>query len=231
LGAPSGDIDAVTFNASGTFYDANSYIFGHLITEPVQAEELLMKLALQCRSRFFVTPYGTAKLIVRELGQASGHAIAKNEIKRDSMSVQRSATSELINNFNIHYNKNHSQEGNYPEDYQSVKNFQDATSIGRYGTRTWNGKKDLFYFDAVVADAMAQDVGDFLLSYHDIVRKCPRLGVFLDNCEIEPGDIIDITHPLDSMSGFICEVQKIIHRLGSARKKVVDHLTINTVEN
>ena len=78
---------------------------------------------------------------------------------------------------------------------------------------------------------MAQDVGDFLKEYHCVVRTCPKFSVFLDNMEVEPGDVIDITHDLDSMSGFTCEVQKIMHTLGSARRKVIDHLEISTVEN
>lgn len=231
LGAPSGDIDTPSFDASGSFYSTNNYKFSLLINRPILAEELFMKLALQCRSRFFVTPYGKAKLIVRQLSQTSGHSIPKKEIKRDSMSVERSTTTDLINLFNIHYDRDHSQESNAAKYYQAVKKFSDSTSISTYGQREWKGRSDIFLFDAVTLAAMAQHVGDFLLDYHKTVRKMPHFGVFLDNMEIEPADIIDVTHPLDSMTGFTCEVLKILHHLGSARKNVIDHLEIVTVEN
>ena len=231
IGAPSSDLDSDAFNDAGGFYAANNYAFSLLINEPVMADQLLMRLALQCRSRFFVTPYGKAKLIVRRLNQASGHAIPKAEIKRDSISVQRSARIDLINQFNIYYNKDHSKEGNNPETYKSVKAFSDGTSITRYGTRTYNGGADLFCFAAVSLDAMAQCVGSFLRDYHSTVRRIVRFGVFLDNMEIEPGDIIDVTHDLDAMTGFVCEVQKILHHLGSGKKNVIDHLEIIAVEN
>jgi hypothetical protein len=231
LGAPIGDIDSTTFTASGTFYNTNSYAFSVLISQPVQAPDLVLKLALQCRSRFFVTPYGTAKLIVRQLSQSSGHSIAKNEIKYNSMSVRRSAFDDMINLFNIRYDKDHSMAGNSSDNYRSVKNFKDATSISRYGQQEFKGSPDVFFFDAVTDSAMVDHVGAFLLAYHKLVRKMPNFAVFLDNCEIEPGDIIDITHDLDAMSGFVAEVQKIIHRLGSARRKQIDYMEIQTVEN
>jgi len=231
LGAPSGDIDSTTFTAAGTFFNTNSYAFALLITSPVQAETLLMRLALQCRSRFFVSPAGKAKLIVRQLSQASGHAIAKNEIKEHSLSVRRSAFEDMINYFNIHYDRDHSTESNRAKDYRAMKKFSDATSISRYGQQEWKGAADVFCFDAVTAAAMASHVGGFLLDYHKLVRKMPKFSVFLDNCEIEPGDIIDITHDLDSMSGFVVEVLKILWRLGSARRNIIDHLEIQTVEN
>lgn len=228
LGAPSGDIDSATFTAAGAFYAANGYKFTLLINGPVAAADLLMRLALQCRSRFFVTPYGTAKLLVRQLGQASGHAIIKSEIKRDSVSIERSPTTEIINLFNISYGRDLTKDAGSPESYGGSKNFQSAASITRYGQREWKGAQALFCFDAVRDAVMAEDVGDFLLAYHCRARKMPHFGVFLDNMEIEPGDIIDVTHPLDA-SGFVAEVQKILHHIGS--KSQVDWLEITGVEN
>ena len=231
LGAPAGDIDTPTFNVAGTFFATNSYKFSLLISKPIRAEDLLMKLALQCRSRFFVSPHGKAKLIVRQLDQASGHAIAKNEIKRGSMSIQRSSTDDLINFFNIWYDLDHSKESNNTKDCQAVKPFSDATSITRYGQHEWTGAKNLFLFDAVTDTAMIVHVGAFLLDYHKLVRNGPDFAVFLDNMETEPGDIIDITHSLDSMDSFACEVLKIMHTLGSAKSNVIDHIKMIAVDN
>ena len=94
----------------------------------VMADELFMNLAFQCRSRFIVTPYGTAKLIVRQLQQASGHAIVKNEIKLDSMNIERSPTSDLVNTFAIRYDKDHSVEGLASDAYKKALAVSDATS-------------------------------------------------------------------------------------------------------
>jgi hypothetical protein len=229
LGAPIGDIDPITFNASSAFYAANSYAFSFLIDNPIQATDLLMKLALQCRSRFIVNAAGQAKLIIRQLDQASGHSIIQNEIKRDSMSIQRSPTTELINSFSVGYDLDLSQSSGSLSSFRSALTFTDSTSIGRYGTRNWQGSEDVFCFDAIRLAAMAQDVGAFLLAYHCRVRKMPTFGVFLDNMEIQPADIIDLTHNLDNMIGFVVEVLKIIYHIGNRQQN--DWLEITGIEN
>ncbi|MBN1830297.1 MAG: hypothetical protein JW884_14285 [Deltaproteobacteria bacterium] len=231
LEAPSGYIDAATFAAAGTFYNTHSYAFSILIDEPVQAEGLLMRLALQCRSRFVVTAYGTVKLVVRQLSQSSGHSISKNEIMCDSISVRRSATTDLINYFNVYYDPDRTQSRYDPGSYLGCLECTDATSITRYGRRDWSGSEDVFCFDAVRSEAMAEHVAAFLLEYHAAVRRMPCFSVFLDNMEIEPADVIDVTHPLDSMSGFTADVIKTIHHPGSARQDTIDHVEVVTVEN
>jgi hypothetical protein len=229
LGAPAGDIDDVSFLAAGVFYAANTYKFAKLINEPIQASDLFMRLALQCRSRFTVTAAGKAKLFVRQLGQASTHAIIKNEIKKDSMSIDRSPTTEIINLLNINYGLDLTKSMTDPKSYNSALTFTDTTSVSRYGTKNWTGQADLFCFDAVRLAAMVTDVGNYLLAYHCRARKMPHFGVFLDNMEIAPADIIDVTHPLDAMTNFIVEVQKITHHIGSTKQN--DWLEIFTVEN
>lgn len=229
LSALLADVDAASFAAAGVYYAANNYQFGLLINQQILAADLFMRLALQCRSRFLVTAYGTAKLFVRQLAQSSGHAIAKNEIKRDSVSVERSPATEIINLLNIHYDLDNTKEAGSPESYQAAITLTGAASIVRYGQREWKGAADLFCFNAVRLPAMAQHVAGYYLDYHQRGRKMPHFGVFLDNMEIEPGDIIDITHPLDAMAGFTVEVQKIMHHLGNAKQ--IDYVEIVAVEN
>ena len=188
-----------------------------------------MRLALQCRSRFFVTAYGTAKLFVRQLGQASGHAIPKNEIKRDSVSIERSPSSEIINLLNIYFELDLTRDAGDELAYFNVWNITNAPSIALYGQREWKGDRSLFLFDAVRDADMAEDVGLYLVDYHMQARRMPHFGVFLDNMEIEPGDIIDITHPLDTMIGFTAEVQKLLHHLGNTKQ--IDYIEVIAVEN
>jgi hypothetical protein len=248
LGASLDDIDDVSFNAAGAFYLANTYRFAKLISEPIQAAELLSRLAFQCRSRFVVTSAGVAKLFVRQLNQISIHSVIKEEIKRDSLSIARSNTDEILNYFTISYNldlrknigslpsysyfldlKNQPQYGMSPQLYNATLKFSDSTSISRYGQKEWKGQQELFCFDAVNLKAMAQDVGNYLLAYHCRARKILTFGIFLDNMEIEEGQIIDITHPLDALTNFVIEVQKRVHHIGSVKQ--IDWVEITGVEN
>lgn len=230
LSAPSGSVDSVTFGAAATFYAANSYAFSLVIARPIQASDLLVSLALQCRSRALVTPAGTFKLIIRQTGQASGHAIAKAEMRKGSVKARHTDSDDLLNYFRIYYDRDNRKDAGDSESYTGNKAFTDATSISRYGQKE-PMRKELLYFDAVKSSAMVASVGAYILAYHKLIRKMPHLSVFLDNCEIEPGDYIDITHDLDSMSGFVVEVSKILWKMGSARRKVIDHLELVTIEN
>lgn len=191
------------------------------------ADELLARLSFQCRSRFFVMPYGTAKLVVRQLGQASAHSIAKNEIKRHSMSVQRSKIGDLVNYFNAYYDLDHSKETRSAAACKSNKNYTDATSVGLYGQKEPKGYD--FIFDAVTDSSMLDHVCAFWLSFLKDIRSVPEFVVFLDNSEIEPGDIIDLTHDLDSMSAYVCEVLKIQHIMGN--KSQIDCVKVTAIEN
>jgi len=229
LGAPSADLDATSFTAAGSYFATNSYAFGLLINRVISAADLLIRLAFQCRSRLIVAPSGAVKLIVRQLALSSGHAIPKNEIKYDSVSVSRSPSTAIINLINIMYDLDNTLDNGSSEAYWAGIALTDATSVARYGQKEWKGDAGIFLFDAVRLEAMALHVGNYYLDYHKRARKMPQFGVFLDNMEIEAGDIIDITHPLDAMSAFVVEVQKIIHHIGSTKQ--IDWLEITTVEN
>jgi hypothetical protein len=231
LGAPLTDIDPVSFAAAGAFYAANTYKFAKLINSPIQATDLFMRLALQCRSRFVVTGAGIAKLFIRQCGQSSINSVIKNEIKTDSLSVQRSPVAEIINLFYIYYDLDITKSASDPASYNSALQFTDAASVALYGMQEWTGSADLFCFDAVNLDAMAQDVGNFLIGWHKRSRKMPTFGVFLDNMDINVGNNIDLTHPLDAMNGFIVEVLKLIYHLGSGSEKQIDWIEITGIEN
>ena len=234
LGAASGDIDSTSFTAAGTFFNTNSYAFAHVLREPIEAAEWLKRLAFQCRSRVFVSPDGKFKLVVGQLSQSSGHAIPKAEIQWESVSIKRSRSEDIVNYLNIFYDLDFSADKSadrIAENCRGVEILSDSTSISRYGQRTLGHDRDLLVFDAVSNATMANHVGTFYLDFLKAVRKVIEFGVFLDNMEIEPADIIDITHDLDSMVGYVIEVLKINRVIGSGKDKRMDCLKITSIQN
>lgn len=224
LGAPLADFDT---SSASAYFAEHGYVFSLHLDKPVMAEALFSRLALQCRSRFMVTPYGQAKLLLRQLGAASGHHIIKEEIKSDSMRIARSPAAGLVNDLTIYYDPDRTRGAVSADTCQGAQRYQSASSIARYGRKT--GDRNLFTFDAVRAEAMVADLGDFYLAWLKVVRSMPQFAVFLDNMEIEPGDVIDITYPLDAMAGYPCEVLKTQHVLGD--RSQVDHLIVWAIEN
>lgn len=225
---PSANIGS-SFGDTATLFDNSdrTYTFSTILRKPQKAELTLAKWAVQCRSRFYVAAYGTAQLIFRELGQSSAHAIPKSEIKFNSVSMKLSGEEDIINSFNVLFDPDWRKE---QDPFQRNLPYTDATSISRYGTRE-APNPSAFFFDAVRDPVMVADVATFWLDLLKLSRKMPKLAVFLDNLEIEVGDIIDITYPLDSMSNFVVEVLTTRNILGSGANQVIDHIELFTLEN
>lgn len=142
----------------------------------------------------------------------------------------RTTFDDLINSFTVRWYKDNSSDSNNSENYLKANPYSDATSMSTYGTKE-PSNPDLFNFFAVTTEAMIDHVAAFVKAFNKDIRKMPKVTVFLDNMEAEPGDIIDITHDLDSMSSFKCEVLKIRHTLGSGKRKVMDSLELTCIEN
>lgn len=224
LGAPLADFEAT---AAADYFAAKGYAFSLLIDQPIMADALFAKLALQCRSRFVVMPYGVAKLLLRQCGTASSHAIPKEEIKADSVSISRTPAEGLINDLTVRYAPDRTLGAVSATTCRSAIRREDDVSIARYGRRT--GDTSQFVFDAVTKDAMAEDVLWFYLDWYGVVRRQQKFAVFLDNLEIEVGDVLDLTYPLDGMAGTTVEVLKTQQVLGDRNRN--DHLIVWSVEN
>lgn len=226
---PSDDIGS-SFATSGSFYSesAQGYTFAFIINKRIEAEQLLSRLSIQCRSRFYVTTYGTAELVVRKLAQSATHSIPKSEIKYNSMEIFRSSEDDIVNTFNIRFDRDWRLGGS--DFYRKTSPFSDATSITRYDVREPSDSQ-LFDFFAVKDTLMMFDVGTYWLTLLKVSRVIPSFGVFLDNLEIEAGDYLGITHPLDNMADFVVEVLSTRHVLGSATRKVLDRIELSTLEN
>ena len=223
---PAGDIDTTSFTTAGTFYGANSYALAFLINQPVTAEEFLMRLCFQTRSRLIVTPAGTARLLVRETSGMAVATVAPAQTKVQALGLSRTPADDLLNRINLRWAKDLALEGNGPDQYLATKLIEDATSQSRYGVREWSGRQDLFLLDAIRVPAMAAHVGAFYLDYYKLARATARFGVFLDLARIEPGDIVHLSHTIDEPGELSGQVLKLSHVFGSARRRQIDYIEI-----
>lgn len=225
-------VDATSFSAAEDFYTSNNYHFNLLIKEQILASDLFSKLDIQCRSRFIFTHIEEAKLLVRQLGQSSGHNVSDDEILEDSISLRRSADADIINSFKIHSDRDWSQTAGGA--WQKVTPFDDSTSQGIYGICT-PGNPEQFHFDAVSdSAAMVAHVGAFWLDFLKNSRVIISFSVCLDNCEIEPGDIINVIYVpfLANHSPTLgpYEVIKTRWQPGSLKNNSIDRLEILAVD-
>ncbi|MBI5307785.1 MAG: hypothetical protein HZB37_05515, partial [Planctomycetes bacterium] len=119
------------------------------------------------------------------------------------------------NKIEIHYDRDWTQSGN--DAYKAVSKTSDSVSIAAYGEKE---KPELFYFDFVNSQAMANDLRDFYLARYKNRKKLVTMEIFLDNIEIEFGDNITIT----PQSNLLGEVQKVNIYPGSGQEMRNDRL-------
>jgi len=210
---------------AGTFFGANSYAFSILINVKKRAKAWLAYMAWQCRS-YFRFAAGSAVLTLRPDSLSSQKTITAAMIRmhdnyRTSTQIQRTPLEEIVNKIKIWYERDWTKSGE--ESYQSLSETSDATSITRYGEKE---SPELFYFDFVTSQTMAENVRDFYLARYKDRKKLVELEVFLDNSEIEFAD--DLT--IDPLGSLVVEVQKVNIRPGSGRDNRNDIIKLTLKE-
>lgn len=205
----------------GSFFSTNSYEFSILINERKRAKEWLALMAWQCRC-YFRFSAGKAVLTLRPDSLSSQKSITANMIRmqddaKTTLRVRRSPVEELINKIRLYYQRDWLKSGT--DAYKAVSGTSNSTSITRYGEKE---RPDLFYFDFVTLEAMADHVRDFYLTRYKDRKKVLEMEVFLDNAEVEFADDLTIV----PQSSLLTEVQKVNFYPGSGRDIRNDRITI-----
>lgn len=216
-GWPAGNF----YTNASSYFSTKNYTFGGVISEKRKLKEWLTMLAFQCRCYFRIAN-GTAQLLWRPDTIASQKIITANMIRmqedaKTTRRLFRSSLDEVINKIEVHYNRNWSQTGNNA--YKAVSKTSDSASITAYGEKE---KPELFYFDFVTTQAMADDVRDFYLARYKTRKKLVTMELFLDNVELEFRDEITIT----PQSNLVGEVQKVNMYPGSGKEMRNDKITV-----
>ena len=224
LGHASGDIDSTSFDASGTEYNTLGYLFAGAITQPEQARDVLARLAFQCRSWFFWDTAGKAHLVLRELYAAPDKGIGREQIIAGSLRLMRTSTEDIRNKISLHYVRDYAVEGRpgivdpeLPVELREPeKGFKSLSQSSNSGSDTDFGTKErAYYFDFVVADAMADDLAGFYLSLQAYPRSRVAFKTYLPNYELERGDRIGLTHTHFGLYAHNFELISVSQILGS----------------
>ena len=231
LGHTSGDIDSTSFNASGTQYNTLGYLFAGAITQPEQARDILARLAFQCRSWFFWDGAGKAHLVIRELYDTPDKAIGKERIVAGSLRLARTSTESIRNKISLHYDRNWTVEGRFgvvdpelpAELREAEKGFKSLIQSSHSASQTAFGARErAYYFDFVVADAMAADLAGFYLSLQAYPRSRVTFKTYLPNYELERGDRIGLTHTHFGLIAHDLELVDVSQIIGSGRAGRMD---------
>jgi hypothetical protein len=192
---PPGDIDW-----AGSFADAaanlpSSYKFGFAVTEQIDVNTLLARLAWQCWCRFFWEA-GKAKLCrIKDYGTPDKSVNTTTDSlitpqRRLDVNFTQGGLEDIFNKIELSYNLDPTLGGwSTPKAYQGVSKGSDATSITKYKTRF----KELLAFAIGDNSAMADDLRGKFLDRHAQSRKTFSFPAWLKNAELERGDLVELT--------------------------------------
>lgn len=213
---------------AGPSFAAKGYKFAVVINEYRRLKEWLQFMAWQCRC-WYRSFNSQAHLLYRPDALISDKTItaAMVRMKKDSktsMRIKRSPLGDLINKVTVHYDRDWVGSGGTEESYRGMTESSDSVSITKYGEKE---KPDLFFFDFVVAAAMAQDLRDFYLGQYKDRKKLVSFDVYLDNSELEFGDAITIPSITNSAgASLVAEIEKSGAYPGSGREMRIDRMNI-----
>lgn len=231
LGLGSGDIDSDSFDSAGSAFAAafpGGYKLAGIIDSQKSFKNLWAVWEKESRSYLYWTNTGKTKLLYRVLNDVTGlssvKAITPAMIRADagtgksSIKAKRTLASNLVNAIDLKYSRDWAT-----SDYGDIMSVSNINSKNIYGLKQ---KPELFSFDWTRSADQAADIAAFYLKELSVPMTIVEMEVFLDNLEIEKGDIIDITHSFNNMSARKALVLEANHHLGSGNAGKMDSMTL-----
>lgn len=226
-----GDITLADFYTdASSFFSSKSYVFAGIMNKNNSVRTWMDQLAWQCRC-YFKFSAGVASLLWRPDSLDSLTTIIDRKIRSENgrtklTGPRPSPLTELINVFEVLYNRDWTLEGE--DAYRGI--LKEPTtpasdlSVQRYGQKS---KPDLFRFDFVVDEAIAQDLLTFYRNTYKDRKKVFEVEVYLDLFDLTFGKGVTL-HPKDDI---LCEVQAVDLHPGNGRSKRIDKVKLKLKES
>lgn len=230
LSLTASKIDSGSFTEAGTEFSGvitGGYKLEGVVQKKTEIKNLWRDWEKNCRAYFF-WDLGKAKIQFRPIHEISlpfnpDKTIADNMIRLDSneravIEVERTPNRNIVNTIDLRYKRDWSS-----KDYDSIENGSDADSVTRYGRRE---KPKDFDFDWTRVQAQATNLLAFFLAQHEEPSDVLSLELFLDNIEIERGDLLSISPPTHADSDLPALVLAVGRQIGSGRAGRMDSIPV-----
>jgi hypothetical protein len=228
LNLDSSVLDIPSLNQAGSLFSGAGYLLAGIITDKVSARELWNQWGKESRS-FLFWDLGLAKILYRSLNfvntsTTTDKVILDNMVLLDSQNqirfnATRNPIADVVNKIDLRYRKNGSGEG-----FKSVESGSDVESISHFGLKE---KPADFEFNWIRIQALAVDLVLFYLQERSFPRDIYEIEMFLDNMEIQRGDILQVnppTHELDNVKVMVLGAGRSI---GSGIAQRMDTVSIS----
>jgi len=230
LGLSSSEINSTSFTNAGSAFSGaitGGYKIAGIIRNKTEIKNLWRDWEKNCRAYFF-WDLGKARIQFRPLNQISLPFTADKTIPagmmrldgngRALLSCERTPNRNIVNAIDLRYKRDWSS-----KDYDAVERVSDADSITRYGRRE---KLDDFEFNWTRIQAQAADLTAFFLAQHQEPADVLNVELFLDNVELERGDLLKISPPTHEDTDLPALVLGAGRRIGSGKRRRMDSIPV-----
>ncbi len=230
MGLTASEIDSASFTQAGTDF-SGAIVGGYKLAGIVQGKSEIKNLwrdwEKNCRAYFF-WDLGEARLQFRPLNQLTpafipDKNIPENMIRLDNagratIQVERTPNRNIVNAIDLRYKREWSS-----NEYDAIEADSDTNSVTRYGRRE---KPNDFEYDWTRVQAQATDLIGFYLAQFKEPSDVLNLALFLDNIEVERGDILEVNTPTHELVNLPALVLGVGRQIGSGRGRRMDSLPI-----
>lgn len=223
-GMPTAYIDTSSFATAGSSFASLGYAFNGLLDASTTVREAEKKLAWQCRSRFFWNA-GKAKIALRrKLIDTTGcKQLAAADYRLKSISAQRQRVSDLINSITLFYSRQWTSADAGTEGFTASVAGLNNTSISQHGTLE---NRDLFTFDLVTSETMANDLLAFYLENLAYPSTFYTFDTYLSQLELEKEDCISLTSTFNRLRKANMVIRAADRAFGSGKLRRMNYIRI-----
>ena len=230
LGLTSSEIDSASFAQAGTDFSgaiSGGYKLAGVIQDKTEIRTLWKTWEKNCRSYFF-WEFGQARIQFRPLNEVSlpfteDKAITDSMIRlqgngKKTLRCERTPNRNIVNAIDLRYKRDWSI-----TEYSAVESDTDSDSITRYGRRERSAD---FELDWTRVQVQAQDLLAFYLAQHKEPSDIIDLELFLENIELERGDLVKISPPTHEDADLPALVIGAGRTIGSGRADRMDSIPV-----
>jgi hypothetical protein len=220
-------LDGLSLNQAGSLFEVEDFLLAGVITNKVTAREVWNEWGRESRS-FFYWDLGLAKILYRPLNlvdvsTSADKVISDNMVSLDSQNIirfnaMRNPIGDVVNKIDLKYRKNWSGVG-----YKSMESGDDAKSILFFGPKEKVGEFD---FNWIRNQSLAEKLVLFYLQERSFPYDVYEMELFLDNMEIERGDILEINPPMHELENVKVLVLGAGRSIGSGIAQRMDTVII-----
>jgi len=233
-GFTTAEIDATSFSAAQASLAAavsGGYRFAGVINRRTGLNDLLARMVRQCRCRIFGGGDGV-RLVFQAAAGAVQKSIPDSMLAAGSLRLSRTGMDEVVNDMKLFYDMDWARGRVSAANFKAVCDRSDAypaggdmQSVSVYGPRE---RPDMHLMEFIVDEAAAVDLRDFYITRYKDVKRHARFTLFMDNLELEAGDIISVEHAglaVDT-AGAVFRIESAGFRPGSAVRGRPDEVLV-----